>query len=131
VDEHYSHLYQSTSTAPRPLSTVGFGLIGEPGLPYQAASSLGTGPIPIGTRQLNLSWDAVFVTSVYGLAPTVFVNYSGVIDQQKGTAQASLNIPNIAALVGIDIHTAFVTVSGAAPSVIKSISNTFSFSITK
>ena len=47
----------------------------------------------------------------------------------NGLAKAAINIPNVPALKGVRIHTAFVTVSPSAPFGIKSISNTFSFTI--
>jgi len=49
----------------------------------------------------------------------------------KGQAKAASNIPNITALIGQKIHSAFVTLDPQAPSGIKSISNLFSFTITK
>ena len=101
----------------------------DPCLTYQVGSSLGTGPIPIDTRSLGLSPDALLVVSAVGLVPGVFAGYRGVLDS-KGQAQARLNIPALSALIGLTIHTAFVTVDWQAPSAIRSISNTFSFTIT-
>ena len=100
------------------------------GLPYQSGTSLGTGPIPIDTRKLNLSHDNLLLVTVNNYWPSVFSGYRGVIDS-TGQAQAAIHIPNIPALIGIRIHTAFVTLNPQAPQGIKSISNTFSFSITK
>ena len=102
----------------------------DPGLFFQLGSSLGTGPIPIDTRNLGLSPDNLLQISVGGLWPGIFSGYSGTLDGQ-GQAKASINIPNIPFLIGLHIHTAFVTLDPLAPSGIKSISNTFSFSITK
>jgi len=100
------------------------------GLPYQAGTSLGTGPIPIDTRKLNLSPDALLASTVGGFLPSLFVGFRGVIDNQ-GNATARINIPNLTILIGTHLHTAFVTLDPTAPSGIKSISNTFSFSILK
>jgi hypothetical protein len=94
------------------------------------ASSLGTGPIPVDTRKLDLSPDDLFRASVTGLWPWIFSGYRGVIDA-KGQAQAAIHIPNIQALIGVRIHTAFVTLSASVPSGVKSISSPFSFTITK
>ena len=58
----------------------------------------------------------------------MFTNYVGTLDTQ-GQANAALNIPAIGALVGLTIHSAFVTLEAQAPSGIKSISNTVSFLI--
>jgi len=102
----------------------------DAGLPYQVGSSLGTGPIPIDTRKLDLTPDGLLAVSVSAYWPTIFSNYRGVIDS-KGQARAAIHIPNIPALIGVRLHSAFVTLDPAAPSGIRSISNTFSFSVTK
>jgi hypothetical protein len=100
------------------------------GLPYQVGSSLGTGPIPIDTRKLGLSADPLLVASVGGTLPTVFEAYAGNLDA-AGKGQARFHIPNLAPLVGIRIHTAFLTIKIGAPSNIANISGTFSFTILK
>jgi len=53
-----------------------------------------------------------------------------VIDS-KSQAQAAIHIPNVPARIGLRLHSAFVTLDPAAPSGMRSISNTFSFSIAK
>ena len=98
--------------------------------PYQVGSSLGTGPIPIDNRQLDLSPDDLLVVSVSGLWSWIFSGYQGLLDGQ-GQGGAAINIPNLAALVGVRLHTAFLTIDPTAPSGIRSISNTFSFSVTR
>ena len=103
---------------------------GDGNLPYQVASSLGTGPIPIDTRTLGLSPDALMFISISGTLPSIFSKYSGTLDG-SGQGTAAINIPQNLSLVGIRINSAFVTISATAPSGIKSISNTFSFTITK
>ena len=60
--------------------------------------------------------------------PTIFSGYRGVIGM-KGRATAAIHIPADNRLIGLRIHTAFVTVSPSAPFGLKSISNTFSFTI--
>jgi hypothetical protein len=70
------------------------------------------------------------VVSTSGGWPSVFWGYQGVMDA-KGESQAAIHIPSIPALIGVRLHTAFVTLDPQAPSGIRSISNTFSFSITK
>ena len=102
----------------------------DPTLPYQVGSSLGTGPIPIDTRLLNLSPDALLVASVQGYLPTVFSAYSGLLDS-SGKGTAAIHIPQIPGLIGVRLHSAFVTIKAGAPSNLASISSTFSFSITK
>jgi hypothetical protein len=100
----------------------------DAGLPYQVGSSFGTGPIAIDTRNLGLSADTLLVLSVSNLFPTIFDQYTGLLDASGG-GTATLNIPNEKALVGLDVHTAFITLLVSAPTGVNSISNTFSFKI--
>jgi hypothetical protein len=89
---------------------------------------LGTGTIPIGNRTLGLSPDPLLSVSVNGYWPWMFASYRGFIDS-RGHASAAIHLPNLTALRGLRIHTAFVTLSPPAPWGIKSISNTFSFTV--
>lgn len=100
------------------------------GIPYQVGTSLGTGPIPIDNRQLGLSPDDLLVVSANGYWPAIFPGYRGVIDS-KGQAMAAINIPYIPALIGVRLHSAFVTLGPSEPSGIRSISNTTTFTIEK
>ncbi len=111
---------------PRPGATMTLVINDEPGLPYQLGSSLGTGPIPIGARPLGLSPDPLLALSVSGTLPGTFVGYTGTLDAQ-GLGQASLRIPNVPALAGVVVHSAFVTFKPSAPLGIQSVSNTESF----
>lgn len=110
--------------------TVNLDLIApaDGGLPYQVGTSLGTGPITFGTRMLNLSLDDLLVITVKNLVPAIFKNYSGFLDA-GGMARADIVIPNIAALVGVRLNSAFLTLKQGEPWGIKSISNTFTFSV--
>jgi hypothetical protein len=101
-----------------------------PGLSYQVATSLGTGPIPIDKRKLNLSFDNLFLVSVKGLLPTIFQRYSAALGA-SGQGVADIVIPEWAALVGVRLHSAFVTLKAGEPSNIKDVSNTFTFTITR
>jgi len=114
----------------KPGTAIDFTLlsVNDAGLPYQMGSSLGNGPIPIGTRKLGLSPDALLVLSVGGLLPSVFQNYVGLLDK-TGAGKAKLDIPNIPALKGVRIYTAFVTLKASAPSGVSNVSNTFLFTI--
>jgi len=119
------------SGKPNPGGTVTLNLSApaDGGLPYQIGSSLGTGPIPIDTRQLGLSLDALLDVTVNGYLPMVFKNYAGFLDAHgKGTG--SIDIPNLPALVGVKFFSAFVTIDAKAPSSIKSISPTETIAIT-
>ena len=108
--------------------TFALSVPGDAGFPYQVASSFGTGPISLGARQLGLTLDNLMVLSTSGLLPTVFSGYAGALDA-KGDGTAKLNIPAVAALIGYRIHTAFVTLSKAAPLGISTISATHTFTI--
>jgi hypothetical protein len=102
---------------------------GDKGLLYIMGSSLGTGPIPIGTRKLNLSPDDLLLITVNNYVPAIFVNYQNTLDS-KGEAKAQIRIPNVPALIGVRIHTAYLVLDPAAPQGVKTISNTFTFSVT-
>ena len=118
------------SGSPTPGSTLILYLLAlsDAGLPYQVGTSLSGGPTPIGTRQIGLGLDAILDASVNGYLPTIFANYTGVLDP-SGQGQAAINIPNLPALKGVRLYSAFVTVKAGAPFGIESISNTFIFTI--
>jgi hypothetical protein len=120
------------SGATSPGSTVVLALTapGDPGLPYQVGTSQGTGPIPIDRRRLGLSPDALLAASVSGFLPSIFEGYVGLLDA-TGQGKAKLHLPNLTVLIGVRLHSAFLTLDAGAPSGVKSISNTFSFSVTK
>ncbi|MBN2489827.1 MAG: SBBP repeat-containing protein [Planctomycetes bacterium] len=101
----------------------------SPGLCYQIGSSFGTGPMRVDTRQIDLSPDPLLVGSVNEFWPSVFSGYRGLIDA-TGRATAAIHIPKIPAFVGMRIHTSFVTIHSAAPSGIRSISGTETFTVT-
>ena len=111
-------------------TTVTFTLMAgtDAGLPYQLGSSFGNGPIPIDTRQLELSPDQLLVLSVSGFATPIFQDYTGILDAQ-GVGTAKLNIPNLPAISNIRIYTAFVTLKATAPSGVSNISGPFVFTI--
>jgi hypothetical protein len=67
---------------------------------------------------------------VAGALPSVFGGYAGTIDS-RGDGQAALHVPNLPMLAGLKIHSAFVTVDPGAPSGIRTISNTFAFTIVR
>ena len=100
------------------------------GLPYQAGSSLGTGPITIDTRRLGLSPDGLLQVSVHDFWPQVFVDYRGTIGPD-GEARAKIVIPPFPQLVGLRIYSAFVTLHPPSPSGIRDISNTVLITLVK
>lgn len=118
----------SGTGAPGTAVDLKLSLPADAGLAYQLGSSLGAGPIPIDSRSLPLSPDALLFLSVSGFLPATFQSYAGVLDA-KGESTAKLAIPNNSALKGIRIHTAFVTLKATAPSGVQSISNAFIFTI--
>jgi beta-propeller repeat-containing protein len=109
-------------------SNVILTVMDEPGRRYQLGSSLGTGPIAIGMRTLDLSLDTLLVATVQDVWPGLFQGYAGVLDSQ-GYAKAEIRIPALPALIGVRIHTAFVTLDAGYPFGIYSISDTVSFTI--
>ena len=101
----------------------------DAGLPYQLASAFTNTPgIAIDTRILELYPDGLFFLSISNVLPAVFQNYFGVLDG-SGKATGKLNIPAIPVLVGIDIYSAFITLSPTAPSGVKTVGCTKSFKI--
>jgi len=122
----------TASGAPRPGGTVTLHLaaVEVRGLPYVIGSSHGSGPIRIDRRQLDLSPDYLLFATVNNDWPWIFSGYRGVIDS-KGQASAAIHIPNVPGLIGVRLYSAFVTLDPAAASGIRSISNTFLFSVTK
>jgi len=102
----------------------------DAGLAYQLGSSLGSGPIAIDKRLLYLSADDLLHISVSGFWAWIFQGYQGVMDN-RGRGKANINIPTVAALVGLRLHTAFVTLDPLSPSGVRSISDTYSFTISK
>ena len=91
-------------------------------------SSLGVGPIPLGSRQIGLSPDDLLVVSTSGFLPSIFANYAGQLDA-TGKATAGIHILNDARLIGVRVHSAFLTLDSAAPLGVSSISNTFTFTV--
>jgi hypothetical protein len=93
----------------------------DAGRAYQMGTSLTTGPIPLGSRRLWLGIDKVLEVSVTGLLPATFRNYSGVLNSTGGGA-ATLAIPNITQLKGVQFVSAYVTLMPRAPQGISGIS---------
>lgn len=102
----------------------------DSGLPYQVGTSLGLGPTKIGPHTLGLSLDPMLDASVSGNLPFVFQDYAGILNAQ-GTGLAKLNLPAIPALVGVRLHSAFLTLKAGAPLNIQTVSPTFSFTVVK
>jgi hypothetical protein len=118
--------------APRPGETIRLHLESpiDGGAPYLMATSLGTGPIPCGRRTIPLTLDAVFLLSVSGRLPQVFENYSGYLDV-KGKALAAIHLPNHREIVGVRLHTAFMTMPSTSQLAVRSISPPFVFTVAR
>jgi len=126
----YNETVLTISGVPSPGGTIDLDLLSgaDAGLAYQVGSSLGTGPIPVDTRRLDLSLDAMLITSVGGTLPMIFAAYAGTLDPQ-GKARARIHIPSNPVLKGVRIHSAFITLLASAPSGVANISNTAMFAI--
>lgn len=119
-----------TSGTPRVGGTVTFSLASarDAGRRYQLASSMGSGPLPLGPWSLGLSPDALLALSVSGALPAVFRGYQGVLDA-NGRAAAALAIPSSRALVGYPVVTAFVTLDPQSAKPVRSVSDSVQFQI--
>ena len=117
-----------TTAAPGTAAKFSLSATSDTGLPYQLGSSLGSGPIPLGSRQIGLGLDSLLVLSVSGALPAVFQNYAGVFSSY-GYAYPELHIPNNPSLIGLRIHNAYVTLAPSATLGIVSISNAMSVQI--
>lgn len=81
---------------------------------YVAASSLGLGPILLGSETLALADDPLLSLSLGGGAPSVFAGYMGRLDA-SGSASAAIVLPQISELRGLAINTAYVVLDAQAP----------------
>ena len=118
-------------SAPRPGQSITFDLLAgrDAFCAYQVATALQTGSIACGLHTMPLSLDPVFWLSVSGRLPQVFEGYAGHLDAQ-GRGRAVLHLPSLRALVGVRVHTAFVTLDqGVAPR-LRSMSPAFTFTVT-
>lgn len=100
----------------------------DAGSAYVLASSLGTGPIPIGGQLLRLSFDPLLIATANNAMPSVFMNYRGVLDGQ-GKARARIRIPGDGRLIGKTIRSAFIVTGPPAPGGVRNVSETFTFTI--
>ena len=90
------------------------------------AGLLGIAPVAARYEPTSGSLMSPPINTMY--LPTVFKNYAGKLDA-NGDATASIDIPNVPALKGVRVYTAFLTLLATAPSGVSSISNTFLFTI--
>jgi len=122
------------SANPKPGGKVALGVTsnGAAGELYVFASSLSANsgtPLPGGLR-FPLDPDGLFFATAANLLPTLFQNYRGHLGVD-GTANLTIQVPSLAALVGLTIHTAGLTVNLAAPTGIHVISNVATVQVEK
>ena len=89
---------------------------------YQLATSASAGVIPLGYRDIRLACDALCLASATNTARHVFRQYFGSLDR-NGEGSAAIEIPNLPALVGARLHTAFAIIDPTTGA-IGTISNT-------
>jgi len=113
-------------------TTVDLNLIAAPdaGKTYRLGTSLGTGPLPIGARQIDLSLDPVLLASIGGTLPSVFKDYAGMLGK-AGKATGKLILPKDPVLIGIKTYSAFLTFDKAAPQGVSLISPSVLVAIVK
>ena len=100
----------------------------DAGRPFQLASSLGTGPTWFGPVNIGLDADALLMVSVAGAWPDIFRGYRGILDG-NGQAAAALQIPPFPLLIGVTVHSAFLTFDTHPALAIRSVSGTESLQI--
>jgi len=91
----------------------------QAGALYQVALAFSSAPgIPVpGVGTIPLAFDSLFLLSISGAVPSIFTNFAGTLDA-FGEATASLNIPALGVLAGLDFSIGAVTISGGGISFI-------------
>jgi len=95
---------------------------GDANKAYVLAASFSNLGIPIGSRVIPLFPDSLFVLTVTNAIPTVFQNYTGILDG-SGRATATLVLLPFPALKGVILHHAFLVIDPTKPFSIGTISN--------
>jgi len=76
-----------------------------PGHKYQILNAFGQGRIPLGgIHVLDLAFDPLLLTSLFGGAPT-FSGYAGTVSSQQPVT-GRLAVPNLSALAGVNLYSA-------------------------
>jgi len=128
IEKHNSVLLADGSTVDhraKPGTSVSLSLRAgnHQGLGYLVATSATPGLLQIDQRFLRMSWDPIMATSIWLAAPGIFQNYAGLLDA-KGRGRATLAVPNLPALVGVKLYSAFLVDDPAARTGLGLISNT-------
>ena len=98
-------------------------------LAYQLACSFGyKGGIKMASGEyLDLTWDALMWTSVFGGVPSIFQNFAGFLDV-NGEAKAQINIPGgLPTGLGFPIYVSGIVLDPKAPGGVGSVGNTHWF----
>ena len=95
---------------------------GDAGRIYLLGSSNTAGITAVDQRFLRVGNDELLILSMSGAMPTVFQNYSGTLDA-GGRATATLSVPAIPALAGIDLYTTFAVIDFNAPRPVVGMAN--------
>ena len=101
------------------------------GLAYVTALSLSglTPGLPIDRRIVPIVPDNLFLLTAQNKVPVLFQNFQGVLSK-SGSARSRIAIPSLPALVSLNFYAAYLTYPGG-PKGVKTISNPFTFTITK
>jgi len=118
----------SGTTRPGDKVALTFRAAGDANRFYQAATSFGRGPIAVDTRHVPLGLDPLFILSVENRLGPALGGYAGSLDSQ-GQASGEIRLPDVAALIGLELYTGFVTLDGSAPSGIHTISSAYRMAI--
>lgn len=100
-------------------------------LAYVTAVSFGKAGIPLPVpdiRSIPLTYDSLVFLSVANLLP-ILQNFQGFFPG-PGQAVVKIAIPNVPALVNLQLHMAFVTLKPKSPSGVLTVSKPYSFTIT-
>lgn len=95
---------------------------------YWVGSSASAGSLAVDYRIVNLAYDAVLGMSLAGTAPATFQGYTGILDA-SGRATARIVVPNVAALRGLALYSAFLVEDRQSRSQIAMISNVVTLQI--
>ena len=128
--EHFPVASMNSAGAPKIGTTYPLDLsaVVDGGKAYTTALTMsGLSPmLQVNRRFVPLVPDNLFLVTAANLLPGLFQNFQGVLNA-SGTGQANVVLPNIAALVGVQIDGCFVTYDVTG---LRAISNPWGFQIT-
>jgi hypothetical protein len=109
---------------------IGWTAANSPSKFYKAGASLTerVAGLRFGNRYFPMLLDPFFFLSIQ--VPAVFAGFEGILDP-SGTAAGAVNVPNVAALIGLQFSIAWVTADSAAPYGIEAVSGPWQVVVTK